>query len=117
MLAEVDPNKCGFNVDETTFELIRHLLTEKILTKKGVETWWKPLQQDIPENIETYIHGSKKFIEWFRECDLDQMGKTYRTMLHSIYFNLPFTVSNYLKKIFDRITSPSNPAYEPSEIG
>ncbi len=117
ILAEVDPNKCGFNVSETTFELIRYLLTEKVLTKKGVETWWKPLQQSIPENIETDIHGSKKFFEWFRECDLDKMGKTYRTMLHSIYFNLPFTVSNYLKKIFDLITSPSNPAYEPYEIG
>jgi hypothetical protein len=116
ILAQVDPNKCGFNIDETTFELIKFLLTEKAMTKKGIETWWKPLQQDIPENLETDIHGSKKFIEWFKECNLNQMGKTYRTMLHSIYFNLPFKVSNYLKKIHDRISSPSNPAYQPNEI-
>ena len=36
ILAKVDPNKFGFNVDETTFELMKFLLTEKVLTKKGI---------------------------------------------------------------------------------
>ena len=40
--AGIDPNNCGFNVDDSTFDLIRYIFEEKLLTKKQIELWWKP---------------------------------------------------------------------------
>jgi hypothetical protein len=108
----VDPNKCGFNVYETTFDLMKFLFTNKILTKKNIKIWWKPLQQAIPEHVENDFYGSRNFFEWFRDINLDYMGKTYRTVLYSTYFMLPFNVSFNMKKLLERFSSPKHLGYQ-----
>jgi hypothetical protein len=101
----IDPNDCGFNVDNSTFKLMRFLLTKKLMTEEHINTWWKPNQRIIPEKLETDLYGSKQFFEWFREVNLDIMGKTSNTLV-SIYLKLPFSISLNLKKIYVNFVQP-----------
>jgi hypothetical protein len=111
--AGVDPNRCGFNVDESTFTLMKFLFEGKLLTHRSIETWWKPLQQVIPDEVEVDVHGSKNFFDWFRKADLDLMGKQPRTLLHSLYFKLPYSISQYGRIIHGSIFSNKKDVYKP----
>ena len=66
VFAGVDPNICGFKVDESTFDLIKRKWNKKSISN-FTESWWE-LQERIPEHIDFDIYGSKQFFMWFREA-------------------------------------------------
>jgi hypothetical protein len=101
--AGVDPNRCGFNVDESTFGLMKYLFEEKLLTQNHINLWWKPLQQALTDEVEADFFGSKQFFEWFKAKNLDSMGKSNQSLLHSLYFKFPYFRVKYFKKIYNLI--------------
>ena len=112
----IDPNECGFNVDDSTFKIMRFLFEENVLTHKQIKIWWKPLQKLIPDDVEFDFHGSKEFFEWFKTKNLDLTGKKYRTLLHSLYFKFPFLISHKFKKVYDLIAPGKYQMYQPIEL-
>jgi hypothetical protein len=109
----IDPNDFGFNVDGSTFKLMRFILEEKLLTNTQIKENWKSLQQRIPEKVCGNMYGSEHFFEWFRNADLDSMGRPYRTPLFTLYFKLPYFISNRLKKLFELIRQIKSSDYHP----
>jgi hypothetical protein len=99
----IDPNKCGFNIDESTFKTARLIIGKKLLTKKIIKHWWKPLQINIPEKIEGDYNGSKEFFEWLKTVKLDNYGREYRTPVMDFYFNTPYVISKKLKTLYEKI--------------
>jgi hypothetical protein len=98
VLAKINPENFGLKIDEHTFKLLTELFEKKMLTYQHLELWWKPLQTVTP-NLETDIHGSKKFIEWFKELDLEKTGQPYQTLKSKIYYSLPYPISKIIWKI------------------
>jgi hypothetical protein len=113
-LFEIDPNDCGFNVDNSTFKLMRFLLTGRSMSEEHIKTWYKPLQTIIPAKIESCIYGSKQFFEWFKEIDLDNMRKSSTTLL-SLYLKSPFFISQKMKKLYERFL-PTKRINQPIQI-
>ena len=66
----VDPNRCGFHVDESTYRKIKSVLTSKVGNVKRIHAYWQPIKWAIPMRIEEDFNGSRKFLEWLRGYDL-----------------------------------------------
>ena len=66
----VDPNRCGFYVDEGTYRRIKSILTARIGNVKRIHAYWKPIKDAIPEKIVDDFCGSRKFLEWLRGYEL-----------------------------------------------
>jgi hypothetical protein len=98
-LLGVDPKECGFKVTDSTFTDMRHMW-ENMKTSRTHSNWHE-LQQLIPENLETDIHGSKAFFEWFKDYDF-KTGKRNWIYTDS-YMSLPYPVASMLDKIYWKI--------------
>ncbi len=114
VLSGIDPNECGFHIDNSTFNLMKYLLEKKILSKKHLDLWWKPIQQAIPDSIQKDYYGSRSFFEWFKTIDLDSLSGNYRTPLYVLYTFFPYWISNIFRKVFYDLR-PIIKIYEPIE--
>jgi hypothetical protein len=97
VLAGIDPNVCGFNVDNSTFRLMKEMLTNTRVTNDLVSEWL-PIQKLIPARIDFDIYGSKEFYEWFRGFEFtlkDRVG-----LLRDLYYNLPYEVAKNLDMVY-----------------
>jgi hypothetical protein len=100
ILMDIDPNKYGFKVDDSTFKLLRTRIEEKQFSERQLKIWWKTLQQIIPEELERDFYGSKKFFEWFKNLVIDPTIKPDNNPVSILYYKLPYPISNTLRKIF-----------------
>lgn len=62
----VDPNLCGFHVDESTYRKIKSVLTSNVGNVKRIHAYWRPIKEGIPLTIEDDFNGSQKFLRWLR---------------------------------------------------
>jgi len=111
-LEGIDPNKCGFQIDDSTFKIMKYLIEKRYLTKQHLTLWWKPIQEAIPENITQDFHGSKSFFKWFKTINLDSYAAEYKTSLLTLYTIFPYWISNPIRKIFYD-SRPKMRIYEP----
>jgi hypothetical protein len=96
ILAGYDPNMCGFNVDESTFELIKTKL--KKTWKSTFAPFWKNIQDSLPTHIDFDVQGSKEFFEWFRAFNFDDAEKSW--FYYDLYMWLPFKLAIILDNIY-----------------
>ena len=101
VFAGVDPNECGFRVDESTFELIKKKWKSKNVSNYFESAWWE-LQAIIPEDMDFDIYGSKAFFEWFRDYEVDENeGNWFFT---DLYNSLPYRLAFYLNKVYVKLS-------------
>jgi hypothetical protein len=100
VLAGIDPNKCGFNVDNKTFELMRELFEQEKIDTLSITLYWRPLQQATPDAVDGDLYGSKQFSKWFKKIDLDYLSRPFTPPLSLLYYKLPYPVSNFIRKVF-----------------
>ena len=98
VFAGVDPNYCGFKIDESTFELIKKKWKSKEIANFS-ESWWE-LQAIIPETVDFDIYGSKKFFEWFRDAKVDETEANW--FYTDLYTSLPYSIARYLTKVYSK---------------
>lgn len=84
LLEGIDPNKCGFKIDENTllklkssflnetFEIFENDAISPCFIYRTDE--WKEIQGEIPQNITTSLYNSKEFFEWLKSFDLTNYG-------------------------------------------
>lgn len=95
VLAGIDPNECGFEVDESTFGLLKCLIEREGLDPKDTELAWRDLQNRIPDKIENDLYGSKAFFEWFKKCDLSSAQQNLDRH-KKLYYKLPYYLARAL---------------------
>ena len=100
--AEINPNQCGFELDNSIFQKIRNYIEEKSFSERTIFHHLLPLQRNISDKIEYDLFGSKEFFKWFKDYDLKSSIKnvwSYR----DFYNWLPFTIAKILDKIYQII--------------
>jgi hypothetical protein len=111
VLEGIDPVKCGLNnVTKKTFEKIKERLSSNnfLITKSFVESkgeyyarmgslsLWKDIQQHIPEKNNSNVHGSKDFLEWFRNFHLCREQQNEKGAVVKSPFNIAYYCAVYL---------------------
>jgi len=96
VLKGIDPNKYGFEVDKSTFELMKCLLESKKFSPLVIDSFWKNLQYLIPNNFEENLCGSRDFFVWLKSLNIDSIQKK-NTLQKDVFNILPY----YLAKLFD----------------
>lgn len=61
----INPNTCGFQVDENTLKKIRRKFEKFIKWNYRMQLHWLPWINDLPDEI-PYLYGIKEFVEWMR---------------------------------------------------
>ena len=97
ILSGVDPNKCGFKVDNLTFKTMKEFLTRPMSTARA-DTYYVPIQKMIPPGFEFDLLGAKEFFEWYRNYDLKNLGNLRQ--LRRIYHGLPYPYAQVLDKVY-----------------
>ena len=71
VLEDIDPNKCGFNIDANYFEYVKErIIKKKFANDEWIVYHWNLIRNSIPEGKEVYLYNSKEFFEWFKNYDL-----------------------------------------------
>jgi hypothetical protein len=99
VITGIDPNDCGFDVNESTFRKIKSFFLEKKIPILHIEDQWKPIQKMIPYDIESDSMSSKDFFNWFRDFDLGTSEKDVWFYL-DLYNKLPWPVSKVLDELY-----------------
>jgi hypothetical protein len=101
--ADIDPNTCGFHVDETTWirfkEYFKHDLEQETFGGRLLLTFFENMQQTIPATIDHDFYGSRAFFNWFRDFDLKSKEKN-AWFYRDIYNSLPFPLARLLDKVY-----------------
>jgi hypothetical protein len=95
----VDPERCGFRINQDTVDYMMEMLTSGTIRKSHLVFWWGSMQREIPENLEGEMFGLRKFLEWFRCLDLGN-GLDPPPSVFSIsywYNRFPYPVSRTIR--------------------
>jgi hypothetical protein len=92
--AEVDPNKYGFKVDDSSpFDRYR-----KYIENHGLDYSSLNAKKILPETMDIDLYGSKEFFEWLRGFKLSE--KEQELFYRDVYLHLPFPVAKVLNEIY-----------------
>ena len=98
----IDPNKFGFNINEHTYEDMRTFYEFKSITKVSVNDYFASIKRLIPDKIDGALEGSKPFLEWFKDKDLNKNVRdnwSYRV----IYNKLPYSLASIYDKMLSKM--------------
>lgn len=99
VLENIDPNKCGFNIDSNFFDFLKQNFIERRFTlSPGKVFLWKGIQRYIPKTMDHNLYGCKEFFEWFKDFDVTEnvpkRNVNIRQCLLRIYYKLPENVQS-----------------------
>lgn len=97
--AGIDPNNCGFKVDESTWIGMRSMWEKRKTIRGSVQ--WRLLHGLLSENIKYDIEGSREFFEWFRGFDFKSTEKNW--FYTDLYNSLPYSLAKILDKFYSRM--------------
>ncbi len=92
VLEGVDPNQCGFNVNDSTFKLMQQMFIKKKADSLAVDSIWRKLQVLVPDKVEQDFFGSRNFFLWFKKINIDTVRKK-RDVYWIVYNSLPFPLA------------------------
>lgn len=97
-LAGIDPNTCGFSVDESTFIDMKTYWEKANFSHPGYH--WTQIKNAIPLEIEHDLFGSKKFFDWFRDFDFKTTQKVW--FFTDLYNLLPYQLARPLDMFYKK---------------
>lgn len=109
VLENIDPNKCGFNINSKFFDFLKqNLIDSRFIWGEDEDFMWKDIQRHIPEVMGHNLHDSKKFFEWFKTFDVSgNMRKrniirnTIKSRLRYFYYKLPSNIQNKINRFLN----------------
>ena len=106
VLENIDPNKCGFNINHNFFDFLKRNLIKGRYTFFPDEVFmWKDIQRYIPKKMSHNLYDSKEFFRWFRDFDVAinaekrYMKINIKWWLFYIYYKLPKNARNAIAKL------------------
>lgn len=99
VLENIDPNKCGFDISDNYFDILkRNLIENKINLEHPLPLLWQDIQRNIPEKINHNLHNCQDFFKWFKGFTIKQNAHRIRFNLEDfllqIYYELPQKLQN-----------------------
>jgi len=92
--AKVDPNKCGFDVsDSTPLNIIK-----EYYLKVGLDCFAENSKKMIPDKLECDLYGSKQYLKWLKEFNVPEQTK--ELFFRDIYDFLPYPLAKILAEIY-----------------
>jgi hypothetical protein len=92
--AEADPNKFGFKIDNSTWDVMKsYIIQLKELVYSEYNT-----QELIPDVIEYDLYGGKEYLEWLRDFKSTKKKKVW--LYRDIYDFLPYPFAKVLNEIY-----------------
>ena len=88
VLENIDPNKCGFSIDDDFFSsLDKYIMTNQEDWTEGVRFIWRDIQAHTPETIDHNLYDSKPFYEWLKDYEIPEFTRKIgiRTCLEDLY--------------------------------
>jgi len=98
-VAGIDPNNCGFKVDESTFTDMKDFWMNMKTSHPLVP--WRQIQDLIPNKIEFDFYGSRDFLSWFRDFDLKSTEKKW--VYTDLYMWLPYGAAKRLNMLYGKL--------------
>jgi hypothetical protein len=99
MLSGINPNACGFKVDNSTFRNMREYLTKPI-KEATVETFYIPIQKMVPPDFQSDIPGAVEFFDWYKNFEFKSTTNLKR--LRRIYHGLPYPYAKVLDMVYNK---------------
>jgi hypothetical protein len=96
VVSGVDPNKCGFKVDETTWKGMRSMLLKHRTTGRG-RSWSRALNL-VSEDVMCDFPGSRDFFKWLKDFDFKSIQKNW--FYTDLYTSLPYDLAKVLNKVY-----------------
>jgi hypothetical protein len=107
----VDPNECGFDADNSSFNQLRSRFEKGRIEQKHIVYWCRPLQKLIPDEITQDYYGSKEFFEWYKTLNFETFNKSLKItdellqlskkVLAILYFKTPYIISNTARRFLE----------------
>ncbi len=98
--AGIDGNKCGFQINESTWrrfkEYLEHELEKETFSRGAA---FRRMQENLPTHIEHDFCGSREFFNWLRDFDLQSKKKDV-WLYRDIYHSLPYSVAKILDRLY-----------------
>lgn len=89
VLENIDPNKCGFNVDNGFFDFLKENFSkgrDRFIQGEDWVCMWNDIQRHIPKKMRHNLFNSKEFFRWFRDLDVQGNAGKRKSMLYGVYF-------------------------------
>jgi hypothetical protein len=100
ILEGIDPNRCGFKVDASTWEHFKHYFEKDLNQDTAVSAqFFSELQESIPDRIDYDFYGSRAFFLWFKTFNLASQEKNV-WFYREIYLQLPYSIARILDKLY-----------------
>lgn len=93
VLENIDPNKCGFNIDNAFFDCLKqNLVQRKFNLSPGRVFLWKDIQKYIPEEMSHSLYNCEEFFEWFKDFEISEIKRSdthIKSYLLYLFYQLP----------------------------
>ncbi|WP_436926253.1 hypothetical protein [Halosimplex amylolyticum] len=111
VLAGIDPNRFGYEMDERTFEATREALERRAFVMDDHTVFhWQDIQDHVRVDRDFPIDGATEFFEWLATVDIEEIAKSASTPVHHKLIraaarNVPYPVYNSLYPVYDRLNA------------
>lgn len=102
VLENIDPNKCGFNIESGFFDSLKqNLLERRFVLSPGRVFLWKDIQKYIPEGMSHNLYNCKEFLRWLKDFDFSEVKKgdlNIKKYLAYLFHQLPENIQKAILK-------------------
>jgi hypothetical protein len=99
VIAGIDPNRCGFRVDESTFARMKAFVMSKKSLRLSQQ--WYGIKELVQNGVDFELPGSREFFKWLRDFDLVSVERNW--FYSDLYMSLPYFLAKNLDSIFYRM--------------
>ena len=94
ILENIDPNKCGFDINSNFFENLKQIFVKNSydLSLDRV-LFFKDIQKSIPEKMDHNLYDCREFFKWFKNFEISEVQKKdlipIRDHLLKLFYSMP----------------------------
>ena len=114
VLAGLDPNRFGYEMDEQTFEQTRESLERKEFVMDDHTVFhWRDIQNHVRFDREFPVEGATDFFRWLSAVDIDTISEsatapTHHKFVHAMARNVPYPVYASLYPVYGALKNVSS---------
>lgn len=107
-LENIDPNKCGFNINGNFFDILKQNLIENRINIEHAFLW-KDIQRHLPKVMNHNLYGCEDFFNWFKEFNIVENKPKRNFNINNLPFHVYYELPENLQKTIKRIREQQTP--------